>query len=149
MSAHPPSDHSSHSSGADDRIDFPKVITVGVVSLAIFAIASYWAYSILRGERSTLEKKGVATEPTEVGKAEIGIVDQVPFQGDTRLERWKKERHDLLNGYGWSDRKHGLIHIPIEKAMEEVVKGAAPPPVPPSLPPTTLPPVPHPAEGTK
>jgi hypothetical protein len=151
MSAHPPSGQSSsHSSGADDKIDFPKVITVGVVSLIVFAIASYWAYSILRGERTALDKKGVASEPSELGKAEIGIVDQVPFQGDKRLDIWKKEQHELLNSYGWSDRKHGLIRIPIEEAMKAVVAGVAPA-VPPGQGPAggPPPPAPQPAGGTK
>jgi len=116
-----------------DRIDFPKVIAVGVVSLVVFAISSWWAYTILRGERRQLAVRGEAAQPTEIGKPEIGIVDQVPFEGDHRLETWKKAQHDRLHGYGWIDRKRNLIHVPIEQAMTEIAAGASPGPA--ALPP--------------
>jgi hypothetical protein len=35
------SSHDSHGHGDPDKIDFKKVITVGVVSLVIFALASW------------------------------------------------------------------------------------------------------------
>src|SRR6185369_869252 len=112
-----------------DRIDFTKVIAVGVVSLIIFALSSWWAYTILRGERIQLTaRRGDAPPPAEMGKPEIGIVDQVPFDKDHRLEVWKKDQKDRLESYGWIDRKRGLIHVPIEQAMAEVVAGAAPGP---------------------
>jgi len=119
-----------HEAENADRIDFPKVIAVGVVSLIVFALSTWWAISILHSERDHLEVRGVAGYPTEVGKPEIGIVDQVPFQGDNRLEVWKKDQQERLNGYGWSNRKRGLIHIPIEQAMTEIAAGASPGPSP-------------------
>jgi hypothetical protein len=112
-----------------DRIDFPKIIAVGVVSLVIFAVATLWSISILHRDRDKLKaERGEARVATEAGKSEIGIVDQVPFQGDRRLEIWKKERKEWLHGYGWVDRQHGIIHVPIERAMEEALAGSAPPP---------------------
>jgi hypothetical protein len=124
--------HDAHSSGGHDdevdKIDFKKVIAVGVVSLVIFALASWWAIAILHSERAMLNKRGEIHRPTEIGSAEIGIVDQVPFESDSRLAQWRAERAAVLNGYGWVDRAHGIIHIPIERAMDAVVSGAVPPP---------------------
>jgi hypothetical protein len=131
--------HDAHSSGDEadqDKIDFKKVIAVGVVSLVIFALASWWAASILRSERTALGPQAEWKAPTELGNAEIGIVDQVPFEGDQRLQKWKTERADWLNGYGWVDRARGVVHIPIERAMEELAAGAVPPPpAPDTMPP--------------
>jgi hypothetical protein len=109
-----------------DRIDFAKIITVGVVSLIIFAVATGWAISILHHETAKLHARGEPRVATEAGKDEIGIVDQVPFDKDHRLEVWKQERQDRLHSYGWVDRKHGVIHIPIERAMRDLIGGAAP-----------------------
>ena len=63
----------------------------------------------------------------ELGRQEIGIVDQVPFEIDHRLELWRMERMGKLNGYGWVDKAKGIAHVPIEKAMDAVAAGALPP----------------------
>jgi len=134
MSSHDP--ESLHDDPGQDRIDFKKVIAVGVVSLIIFALASWWAASILHSERSALGARAEWKAPTEIGNTEIGIVDQVPFQGDQRLDKWKAERAEWLNGYGWVDRARGVAHIPIDRAMDEIVAGAVPPPpAPDTMPP--------------
>ena len=122
-------DHNSGVHSGEDRIDFKKVVTVGVVSLAVFALATWWAIAILHTERAVLTNAhGNAKVPTELGRTEIGIVDQVPFESDKRLPRWRAERAGWLNGYGWVDRPRGIIHMPIERAMDEIVAGAVPPP---------------------
>jgi hypothetical protein len=131
MSSYDPSGHHGEpphghgGDGADDTINFGKVITIGVVSLAIFAVATWWASIILRQETTVLQKDG-KSRPVDVSRPEIGIVDQVPFQSDTRLDVWKREHAERLNGYGWVDRGRGVAHIPIEKAMEQVAGGALP-----------------------
>ena len=48
--------------------------------------------------------RGISPNPF----AEIGIVDQVPFQIDHRLAIWKAEKSAHLNGYGWVDRAKGV-----------------------------------------
>jgi hypothetical protein len=123
----PPDDGHGHSHQSEDRIDFGKVITVGAVSLIIFALSSWWAWSILHHESITLRQgRGEPRVATQVGRPEIGIVDQVPFDSDHRLERWQKERREWLHGYGWVNRPRGIIHVPIERAIDEVIAGATP-----------------------
>jgi hypothetical protein len=120
--------HDSHPPGhkSEDQIDFFKVIVVGVASLLVFALGTVWAVWILHHET---EKAHLATgTPRDpmLGKAEIGIVDQVLFEGDHRLATWRAERAAKLNGYGWTDRKKGIVHIPIERAMDEAADGTLP-----------------------
>ena len=131
MSTHPPNNghaepgHGEH--GGEDDIDFGKVIAVGVVSLVIFAVATYWAATILHRETARIEERtGEVRRPSKVGLPEIGIVDQVPFAADGRLEVWQKERAARLNGYGWVDRTKGIAHVPIEGAMDAVAGGTMP-----------------------
>ena len=57
-------------------------------------------------------------------KEEVGIVDYVPFDADDRLEHWQQEKAKALNSYGWVDKKKGLIHIPIDEAMKDVIRQA-------------------------
>ena len=120
--------HGGAPSTSADEVDMQKIITVGVVSLVIFALSALIAYLILRDHGAREEAAGRPPVPSQIGKAEIGIVDQVDFQVDRRLEEWKAAKRKRLTSYGWSDRSKGLIHIPIDKAIDEVVAraGAAP-----------------------
>jgi hypothetical protein len=119
--------HDQHAHGGEDEIAYGKVIGVGVVSLAIFALSILWASRILSRETERNEEAtGVTHRPARVEQEEIGIVDQVPFSVDKRLHRWKAEHAARLNGYGWVDRSKGIAHVPIEQAMESVAGGALP-----------------------
>src|SRR5262249_3773389 len=116
-----------HGHDAGDEIAYGKVIAVGVVSLVIFALSTVWAAYILSHEtKKTEQATGATHRPTHVTEEEIGIVDQVPFQVDTRLARWRAEHNGRLNGYGWVDRDKGLAHIPIDQAMNAIAGGALP-----------------------
>ena len=41
-------------------------------------------------------------------------------QPTVEREQYFKEKHALLNEYGWVDRKQGIVRIPIEQAMREL-----------------------------
>jgi hypothetical protein len=123
----PHNDQHDHGHKSEDEIDYWKVILVGVVSLAIFAVSTVWAAWILSHETKKVEQAtGAVHRPLRVEHEEIGIVDQVPFSVDTRLQRWKKAHAAQLNGYGWIDRNKGIAHVPIERAIEAVAGGALP-----------------------
>jgi hypothetical protein len=128
MSTHPPHGHDDHEHGGDagDAIDFTKVIWVGVISLAIFAVGVVWAARILKSETAMLEETRGRSKAVEVGRTEIGIVDLVPFNGDKRLGVWKAGLAQRLGSYGWVDKAKGIVHIPIDTAMDQVAAGAAP-----------------------
>ena len=127
MSAHKPHDDSHGHAKSEDEIAYGKVIIVGVVSLAIFALSVVWAAVILSKETKKVEDATGATHrPPRVEQEEIGIVDQVPFNVDNRLARWRREHDVRLNGFGWIDRTKGVAHVPIERAMESVAGGALP-----------------------
>ena len=57
----------------------------------------------------------------EIGKAEIGIVDQTPFETTRGAEHYRREQMQRLNSYGWVDPAKGTIHVPIERAIEQVL----------------------------
>ena len=116
-----------HSTTGGD-INIKKIVIVGVASLAIFGVSIVWSYRLMTGRESELHALGLARTPTEIGKAEIGIVDQIPFDIDHRLEIWRAEHTHRLSSYGWVDRRKGVAHIPIEQAMQQVV--ASPPDIP-------------------
>ncbi|HVV51198.1 MAG TPA: hypothetical protein VHO06_16130 [Polyangia bacterium] len=111
---------------SEDQIDYTKVILVGVFSLIAFALGTIWAVGILHHETKKAHATTGVPHVPNLGAAEIGIVDQVLFEGDHRLATWRAERAARLNGYGWIDRSKGIVHIPIERAMDEVAGGMLP-----------------------
>ena len=115
----------SHASLDDDGIDLKKIVIIGVSSLTIFAISAVVAYFIMRHDEAEYDAKGRPPAPALIGKDEIGIVDQPEFATDHRLEEWKAAKQHRLNSYGWVDRSKNLIHIPIDKAIDQVVAEAA------------------------
>jgi hypothetical protein len=114
-----------HAALEGDGIDIKKILLVGLGSLTVFALSAVVAYFILRHDTAMYDERGRPPVPTEIGKDEIGIVDQPEFDGDHRLEEWKATRQRRLNSYGWVDRKKNLIHIPIDKAIDQVVAESA------------------------
>jgi hypothetical protein len=126
MSSHGTQNANPPGHESEDAIDYKKVIMVGVISLIAFTLGTVWAVGILHHETEKAHATtGVPREP-ELGKPEIGIVDQVLFEGDHRLATWRAERAARLNGYGWVDRSKGIVHIPIERAIDETLNGALP-----------------------
>jgi hypothetical protein len=45
---------------------------------------------------------------------------KVAGQPDRELARLRAEQQELLSSYGWVDREGGVVHVPIERAMELV-----------------------------
>ncbi len=114
--------HQTRSPGLDDDgVDMKKILAVGTVSLVIFAISAFIAYLIMRSDAREVAARGLPPPPSELGRDEIGIVDQVEFSQDHRLQEWKAAKRKRLESYGWVNRDKGLVHIPIETAIDQVV----------------------------
>lgn len=107
----------------DGDVNMKKLIAVGAVSLAIFGLSAVAAAVILKVDTARLlQERGAPPAAAGIGRAEIGIVDQIEFDADRRLEEWRAAKRKRLSTYGWSDRGKNLIHIPITEAMDEVVR---------------------------
>jgi hypothetical protein len=56
-----------------------------------------------------------------MGESEIADVNQRPFALEDEAPRLRAEQGARLERYGWVDRGAGVIHMPIEQAMEQVL----------------------------
>jgi hypothetical protein len=121
-----------HAPTEEDRISTGPILWVGIGSLVVFFFASLAATSYLGlkvGERPALPI------PPEVGQSKIGLVEQQLFEVSRRGEGERKAKLDRLGSWGWADRERGILHMPIERAMELTAEGVRPPPGPPPMPP--------------
>jgi hypothetical protein len=93
-------------------------VLAGALIVFTFFVVSAWAQ--LQTREKNLNPVG-PSEPQELGKAEINLVNTGLFQLDTRAYEETNEQRRRLHEYGWVDRDGGVVHIPIEQAIERVV----------------------------
>jgi hypothetical protein len=63
-----------------------------------------------------------AGTPARMGEAEISDVNQRPFALEDEAPRLRVAQRSRLERYGWVDRGAGVIHVPLERAMEQVLE---------------------------
>jgi hypothetical protein len=124
MSEH--ADTHSHADGhgliqEPEDIDMGRSMAILVGSLLAFAAVVVWAAIILHLNFIEVLPGGWPKAPPEIGRAEIGIVNQKMFVVDRRVERRAAQAQDELNSYGWVNQKQGQVHIPIEQAMKALL----------------------------
>ena len=123
--SHQPSHSTEHlpppEAQADEHVAGTKVVAIGVIALVVFGAAVAWSAKILDRTTRTLSPSGPLPVGKEIGKAEIGIVDQTPFETTRGAELYRREQLKRLNGYGWVDPKKGIIHVPIDRAIDELL----------------------------
>ena len=107
---------------AQEGINWFAVLGVGIGAIVIFAISIFIVVKVLHAREKTLQPHGPDPMPAQMGQAEIGIVDQVPFDVARSLQAYRRDRTRRLESWGWVDRTAGTVHMPIDQAMDLVVK---------------------------
>ena len=116
--AHPPAE--------EDRLPSGKIYLVGVVALIVFFLGSLAAGLAMRAVRQQVNPAGPAALPAAAGRAKIGMVEQRLFEHSNMGPVWREAARRRLQAYGWVDKEQGIVHIPIDRAMDMVEKGARP-----------------------
>jgi hypothetical protein len=110
---------------------------VGLVALLVFAVAT-GAVWLLEGQSERALARGRPPARPPRGEAAVGLVEQAPFPsprdalargalpGPRRATAPEDAAAARLGSYGWVDRRAGLIHVPIERALELVLAGEGP-----------------------
>jgi len=130
----------------EDHLVLGKVVRVGVISLAIFAVGAVWAWRFQVSLEHEYQPDGPPARPVALGQYEIGIVNQRMFEQDVHAEQKLGGQREALKN-GWGDQPGVAAHLPLEQAMDRVISEAQKPPPPPPAPaPETAP---APAPGGK
>jgi len=119
-------DPSAHPPAEEDVVPTGKIVLVAAVALAIFFLGSLATAIGMQTMRRRVNPEGPIAMPAEAGKAKIGMVEQRLFENANQGVAWREQARRHLASWGWVDEKQGLAHIPIERAMELVEKGARP-----------------------
>lgn len=98
---------------------FVSAVLAGAFIVFTFFVVAAWVQ--LQEREKKLNPAGPSV-PQVLGQAEINIVNTRLIQLDTRAEDEKDAQRRRLRGYGWVDRDAGVVHLPIERGIERVVR---------------------------
>jgi len=107
---------------AEEGIRWFAVIGTGIAALLVFTVATLVVWRYMGDREKLLQPMGPDPIPALLGQPEIGIVDQVPFDVSRSYQAYRRDSLDRLSSWGWMDRQKGIIHMPIEQAMDVVVQ---------------------------
>ncbi len=97
------------------------LIGVGLIACAIvMTLIVGWALLHAWEPRANA---GTATRPASPLQSATGPKLQADPVRDIAAYRAQKQK--LLTTYAWVDREHGIVRIPIERAMQAIASGAA------------------------
>jgi hypothetical protein len=99
------------------------VAAVGLaVTLILVGLAIWGLLAILHGGVAARRPALTGIERTELTPPEPRLA--VNPQQDVAAHR--RAAAERLGSYGWSDREHGLAHIPIDEAMKRLTESGWP-----------------------
>jgi hypothetical protein len=102
-----------------DQIASRRIVAVGIGSILVFATGVVAAWIVLGARMRVLEPNG-PTPATHAGRPQVALVNQRLFE-QPQTEAWRAAQRGRLESYGWVDRDRGIIHIPIERAIDLVL----------------------------
>jgi hypothetical protein len=109
-----------------DVVPSGRIVLVGVAALVVFIVGSVAAGIGMKTMERSVNPDGRHADPTEAGRAKIGMVEQRLFENSNMGVTWRERQHQWLESFGWVDKEKGVAHIPIDRAMERVEKGEHP-----------------------
>jgi hypothetical protein len=91
---------------------------VGTLSLFTFAVFVVWA--IQRVLPREIDPRG-ASIPAALHQTRINVLRTTPFPIATSAYQKQQDERERLAGYGWVARNEGLIHIPVNQAIADLL----------------------------
>jgi hypothetical protein len=96
------------------------------IFIAIMSIASFAVYKVFAP--SVPEPVNIATRP-KLPRGESPVLQPLPFRD---MKDFRREEETRLTKYGWVDKNAGIVHIPVDRAIDLVAeRGEVPKQAPP------------------
>lgn len=117
-------EHSSNGAGHEHREANLKLIIWGVIGLAasmVIIMALIWGmFNVLKTSEQTDAERQAPSPLATPGQ--LPPEPRLTARPDEELQGLRAHEEDVLNHYGWQDQKNGIVHIPIQKAMDLVAQ---------------------------
>jgi hypothetical protein len=99
-----------------------RAVAIFAVSLAVTIVI---VLLVSKGVSVWMLRRHTARQPSALP---VGVASQLPpeprlqVNAPMDLRHWRATEDSLLAGYGWVDREHGVVRIPINQAMKLIEK---------------------------
>ncbi len=94
----------------------------GLSALVVFALVTMWLLFDYLAARPA-----PGPEPSPMARErEAPPAPRLQVAPGTDLDRLRTNEDSALNSYGWVDREAGIVHIPIDKAIDLVAERGLP-----------------------
>jgi hypothetical protein len=104
-----------------DEVATSQVWRTGAVGCLIAAIAVFFG-GWLVASTGGLRLHAAAPEVPRAAPSAIALIEQTPLLGPgAGLDQKERQRRELAS-WGWADREAGVARIPIERAIDLVVR---------------------------
>ena len=116
----------------------------GILHFALgMVVAAVVIYAVLFGMFQYFDRQAAAADPARnpllagekppANPAARFPQPQLQSNAAADLEKARAREEEFLSSYGWVDRNAGVVHMPVERAMQMIVEHGVPvwPPVPP------------------
>src|SRR5262249_46710290 len=107
----------------EDTIPTWGVLGVLAATIAIFAILVAWAWYTTKLEVAVVRPSGQFPEKRLGPRHDVDEVEQRLFEEQGAGQALKIKQREALDRFGWVDRDHGIVSIPIDDAMDIAVEG--------------------------
>ncbi|MGC4123211.1 MAG: hypothetical protein QM765_53330 [Myxococcales bacterium] len=106
----------------EDELPMGKLLKVAVASLLIGALGVVGAWGEWRSMLHASQPGGPPALPQTLGAPEQGLVFQRTFDQLRTAEDLAQRERRQLDSFGWADRSRGVVHVPIDVAIDELVR---------------------------
>lgn len=102
---------------APEGVRWGVIGALTAIALSLYALGVIIAWFQLR----YLQRGAHNPIPYLIGHPRINMLMQQVFDLETAAHEQQRRERLRLSSYGWSDRESGMIHVPVERAMEELI----------------------------
>ncbi len=92
----------------------------------VLSAALVWGIFLLFNRQAVARDQAARVFPLSKGLSQDPPSPRLQTQPFTDIYRLKTEQRHALNSYGWMDKANGVVHIPIDRAMELTLQRGLP-----------------------
>jgi len=108
--------------GYETRDANPESLVKFIIGLAFTLVITFAGMWWLLGYFSRVQPLGPAAAPFQaLRERQLPPLPRIQVQPVHELEEVRDQQRQAVDSYGWVDRAHGVVHIPIEQAMEIIL----------------------------
>ncbi len=109
----------------EDLVATRRLLKVAVVSLLVGALAVFFGGLVVACSTGALQPSFAGPRGPRASSPQMSRVEQTPIRDTRRGIDLRNEQLRDLESWGWVDREKGVAKIPIEQAMDVVVREAS------------------------